>query len=77
MPSETYRYYCLDGFGHLHSGDWFHAESDADAIAQIEAKHPDGLCEIWQGKRLVAKLSPPRLFDWSQPRGSWRFCLET
>lgn len=61
MPSENYRYYCLDGRGHLHSAEWFEAESDEHAISQIEAKHPDGTREIWQGKRLVAKLSPIRL----------------
>ena len=62
MPSEkNYRYYCLDGAGRLHSAEWFHAQTDEDAIAQIEAKHPDGICEIWQGKRLVAKVSPRRL----------------
>lgn len=61
MPSESYRYYCLDGAGHLHDAEWFAAESDEDAIAQIEAKHPDSICEIWEGKRLVATLSPERL----------------
>ena len=61
MSSESYRYYCLDGTGHLHSAEWFKAENDEDAVAQIEAKHPDGTCEIWQGRRLVAKLSPRRL----------------
>ena len=49
MSQENYRYYCLDHTGHLHS---------ADAIAQIVAKHPDSKCEIWQGKRLVAAVSP-------------------
>jgi hypothetical protein len=61
MSSENYRYYCLDGAGQLHDTAWFVAESDADAIAQITAKHPDSKCEIWQGKRLVASLSPMRL----------------
>lgn len=60
MPSENYRYYCLDGAGHLQNAAWFAAESDTDAIAQIEARHPEETCEIWQGKRLVAKLSPKR-----------------
>ncbi len=60
MPSETYRYYCLDSTGKLHSAEWFEADSDEDAVAQIEAKHPGGQCEIWQGKRLVASLSPTR-----------------
>jgi hypothetical protein len=58
MSQENYRYYCLDHTGHLHSAEWFAAESDADAIAQIVAKHPDSKCEIWQGKRLVAAVSP-------------------
>ena len=60
MPSENYRYYCLDGAGHLHDAEWFHAENDEEAIAQIAAKHPDSKCEIWQGKRLVAALPPMR-----------------
>lgn len=56
MPSENYRYYCLDGTGHLHGTEWISAVSDEDAITQVEAKHPDGQCEIWQGQRLVARL---------------------
>ena len=61
MPSGNYRYYCLDSTGHLYGAEWFDAETDEDAIAQIEVKHPDGMCEIWQDKRLVAKISPRRL----------------
>ena len=61
MSSQKYRYYCLDGTRHLHSADWFEAESDEEAIAQIEAKHPDALCEIWRGQQLVARLSARRL----------------
>ncbi len=62
MPSENYRYYCLDGAGHLHDAAWFYAESDEVAIRKIEAKHPDARCEIWRGTRLVAKLAPQRLY---------------
>ena len=58
MRSESYRYYCLDGAGRLHSAEWFEAENDEDAIAQIQAKHSDASCEIWQGKRLVAETKP-------------------
>lgn len=61
MSPESYRYYCLDRVGHLHSAEWFEADSDEAAVAQIEAKHPDGMSEIWQGKRLVAKIEPRRL----------------
>lgn len=60
MASENYRYYCLDRFGQLHNAVWFGAQSDEEAIAAIRAKHPDALCEIWQGHRLVARLSPER-----------------
>lgn len=56
MSRETYRSYCLDGLGHLHNAEWFEAESDEDAVAQIEAQHPESKCEIWQGVRLVAQL---------------------
>ena len=39
MPSENYRYYCLDSQGQLHDAAWFAAASDEEAIAQVEAKH--------------------------------------
>jgi hypothetical protein len=61
MSSRDYRYYCLDSFGLLHSAEWFEATGDADAITRIEAMYPDATCEIWQGNRLVASLSPVRL----------------
>jgi len=58
VPSDSYRYYCLDGTGELHGAAWFHARDDDDAIALIKAKHPDSQCEIWQHRRLVACLMP-------------------
>ena len=61
MSHENYLFYCLDSAGRLHEAAWFEAEDDEDAVAQIEAKHQDATCEIWQGRRLVAKLSPRRL----------------
>jgi len=59
--AENYRYYCLDRTGRLYGAEWFNAENDVEAIALVEEQHPDGLCEIWEGGRLVAKLSPQRL----------------
>lgn len=56
MPPENYRYYRLDGAGRLHEADWFHAESDEDAIAHVEAKHPDGQSEIWHDERPVLTI---------------------
>jgi hypothetical protein len=61
VPAENYRFYCLDSTGHLHNAEWFYAENDEDAVAKVEAQHADATCEIWQDKRLVAKLSPKRL----------------
>ena len=58
MPS--YRYYCLDGAGHLHGADWFDAASDEEAVAFVQEKHPDGRCEVWDGQRLVAEIMPQR-----------------
>jgi hypothetical protein len=61
MPSENYRYYCLDAAGHLYDAEWLVAESAEDAVEQIKAKHPDSKCEIWQGKHMVAAVSPVSL----------------
>jgi hypothetical protein len=61
MPPEPYRYYRLDQAGNLFSAQTVDADSDQDAIAQIEGKHPKERCEIWQGRRLVAELSPTLL----------------
>jgi hypothetical protein len=55
---STYRYYCLDGVRHLHGADWFDAENDHEAVAFVREKHPDGRCEVWDGKRLVAESMP-------------------
>ena len=61
MSTGNYRYYHLDGVAMIHDAEWFEAERDADAIARVVAKHPDGTCEIWEGRRLVASVSPQRL----------------
>jgi hypothetical protein len=60
VSQENYRYDSLDDTGRLQNAEWFRAGNDRDAIAAIEAKHADGNCEVWQGRRLVAKLSPKR-----------------
>ncbi len=56
MPSNEYRYYHLDGSGHLHGTQRISAPSDEGAIAQVKAQHPGSQCEIWQDERLVARL---------------------
>jgi len=61
MSSENYRYYRLDRAGRLHEAAWLRAGSDKDAVAQIEAEHAGSTCEIWQGRRMVARVSPAQL----------------
>lgn len=61
MPKEQYRYYRLDSTGSIHEAAWVAAAHDDDAIAQIESKHPQEMCEIWLGKRKVASLSPAQI----------------
>lgn len=56
MSSENYRYYRLDGLGHLNEAEWFDADDDNAAVEWIEKSHPDSRCEIWRGTRLVAAL---------------------
>ena len=56
MAEPDYRYYRLDGADRLHDAEFFWAASDDDAIAQIRARHPDSTSEIWQRRRLVARV---------------------
>jgi hypothetical protein len=54
-----YRLYGLDGVRKVASGEWFEADDDEDAI-EIAKKMMDGQdCELWQGRRLVARLGRP------------------
>lgn len=61
VSPENYRYYCLDRSGRLHDAEWLDASSDQEAVAQVQVRYPEARCEIWQGHRLVAALSPVRL----------------
>lgn len=71
MHPENYRYYSLDGAGHLRSGQWLEAGSDEDAVEQIVARHSNAMWEIWYAKRLVARQYPKRLLP-SGRQGSSR-----
>jgi hypothetical protein len=52
-----YRLYGLDGVNKVASGEWFEADDDEDAI-EAARKMMDGHdCELWQGKRLVARIA--------------------
>ena len=51
-----YRLYGLDGVRKVASGEWFDADDDETAI-EIARKMMDGHdCELWEGRRLVARL---------------------
>lgn len=56
MP--TYRFYCLDGDGSISAAEWFEADSDAEAVAQVQARRPHGKCEIWKGNKLIGSTLP-------------------
>ena len=51
-----YRLYCLDGLGKVASAEWFDADGDEAAIEVAKKAHDGFECELWQGKRLVARL---------------------
>ena len=58
---QQYRLFFFNGGRHIQLAHEFEAENDERAKALIEQMHPEGRCEIWQGQRLVAKLSPQRI----------------
>ena len=56
-----YRLYGLDGVNKVASGEWFEAEDDLTAI-EVATKMMDGHdCELWQGRRFVARIPHNRL----------------
>jgi cobalamin biosynthesis protein CbiG len=51
-----YRLYGLDGVNRVASGEWFEADDDETAI-EVATKMMDGHdCELWAGRRLVARI---------------------
>lgn len=55
-----YRLYGLDGVNKVSSGDWFDADDDETAIEAAKEAMDGHDCELWQGKRLVARLPHKR-----------------
>ena len=51
-----YRLYCLDGASKVSSADWIDADDDEAAIEVAKETHDGYECELWEGKRLVARL---------------------
>jgi hypothetical protein len=51
-----YRLYDLDGVNKVASAEWIEADADQAAIEVATEKFDGRICEVWQGRRLVAKL---------------------
>jgi hypothetical protein len=52
----SYRLYGLDGVRKVASGEWIDADDDRAAIEAAKMRFERGDCEVWQGRRLVARL---------------------
>ena len=55
-----YRLYGLDGTNKVASAEWIDADDDEAAIAAAEKLMDGHDCELWAGRRLVARLSRRR-----------------
>lgn len=53
---SSYRLYGLDGVRKVASAEWIEADDDQAAIEAAKARFDGGDCEIWQGRRLVARF---------------------
>ena len=57
-----YRLYGLDGLRKVASGEWFDADDDRAAIETAKAMMDGHDGELWQGRRLVARI-PRRAYQ--------------
>ena len=53
---SSYRLYGLDGVRKVASAEWIEADDDRAAIEAAKTRFDAGDCELWQGRRLVARL---------------------
>jgi hypothetical protein len=51
-----YRLYGLDGVNKVSSGEWIDADDDEAAIEAVKKMMDGHDCELWQGRRLVARI---------------------
>lgn len=52
----NYRLYRLDGAGKISSAEWIEAADDEDAERQARDANSDGMVELWDRNRLVARI---------------------
>jgi hypothetical protein len=55
LPS--YRLYRLDGAGKINTAEWIDAACDEDAVRAAEARCSSGKYELWDRRRLVARIA--------------------
>lgn len=55
-----YRLYGLDGVDKVATGEWIEADDDQSAIEVAKTLMEGHDCELWQGRRLVARMATPR-----------------
>jgi hypothetical protein len=51
-----YRHYKLDGTGNFRGAEWLDASDDEDAVRQVRNLKLSCPSEIWDRKRLVARI---------------------
>jgi Leu/Phe-tRNA-protein transferase len=49
--------YQIDGSGRFSTGEWIQADDDDLALAATFRASRPRACEVWQGKRLVGRIS--------------------
>lgn len=54
MPA--YRLYHVDGSGRFSAAEWIEAENDDSAVQSARAACKSIACELWQGRRFVARI---------------------
>jgi hypothetical protein len=52
----NYRIYCLDGANKVAGAHWIEADDDERALDAVTDRFAGFHCEIWDGKRLVARV---------------------
>ena len=63
-----YRLYCLNADGMSVAAEWIEASSDDEAVRQARGLQGLRQCEVWQGNRLVAKLSEFDPLNYTPPQ---------
>jgi hypothetical protein len=62
-----YCVYFLDSSGWLLKFELFDADGDAQAVAAVKASNPGKICQIWDDRRLVAKIGANPLSGENDP----------